>query len=242
MVRGTHIVEDLPGYVLGCLEAEEVRRVEDHLEDCEACRRELSAYQDVAARLAASLVQIDPPERVKRELMARVEGARLSRKRAGEKSSWRTRLLGGFRRLSPAWGAVSLALILVLGVSNLFLWQQVQELKSSQGESLQVVSLSGTDVMPAATGIIVISRDGRHGTLVVDQLPDLGEESEYQLWLIRDGQRTSGAVFSVSEEGYGAVYLSSPDPLNSYASFGVTIEPKGGSTEPTGEKVLGGDL
>jgi anti-sigma-K factor RskA len=242
MVRELHIVEDLPGYLLGCLEAEEVVRVEEHLESCEACRRELAAFQEVSALFAASLVQIDPPERVKRELMARVEGARPHRKRAGEKSSWWMRLMSGFRKVSPAWGAVSLVLILVLGVSNLFLWRQVQKLKSGQGESLQVVSLSGTERMPAATGIIVISRDGRHGTLVVDQLPDLGDESEYQLWLIRDEQRISGAVFSVSKDGYGAVYVSSPDPLSSYAAFGVTIEPKGGSAGPTGEKVLGGDL
>jgi len=242
MVRETHIVEDLPGYVLGCLEAEEVVRVEEHLKGCKTCRDELAAFQEVSAWLAASLVQNDPPERVKRELMARVETAGLQKIHEREKNSWWMRMVTGFRQVSSAWGAVSLALILALGVSNLFLWRQVQELRSLQDESLPVVPLSGTEVMPGATGIIIISRDGRHGTLVVDQLPELGDESDYQLWLIRDGQRTSGAVFSVGEDGYGAAYVSSPDPLISYASFGVTIEPKGGSAEPTGDKVLGGDL
>lgn len=107
---------------------------------------------------------------------------------------------------------------------------------------MQVVALQGTDLVPRASGLIVISPDGQHGTLVVDELPALDESQEYQLWLIRDGQRTSGALFSVSEDGYGNKWIDAPEPLTNYSSFGVTIEPAGGSPGPTGEKVLGGDL
>jgi len=31
-------------------------------------------------------------------------------------------------------------------------------------------------------------------------------------------------------------------PLDTYQSFGITIEPNGGSPAPTGKKVLGGNL
>ncbi|RJQ80137.1 MAG: anti-sigma factor [Desulfobacteraceae bacterium] len=34
--------------------------------------------------------------------------------------------------------------------------------------------------------------------------------------------------------------MLSPRPLNSYRTFGITIEPRGGSPGPTGSKVLGG--
>jgi anti-sigma-K factor RskA len=88
----------------------------------------------------------------------------------------------------------------------------------------------------------VVSLDGEHGTLVVDGLAALGEEQQYQLWLIQDGQRTSGGVFSVSEEGYGSLWISSPEPLSSYSTFGITIEPAGGSPGPSGDKVLGNAL
>jgi anti-sigma-K factor RskA len=62
------------------------------------------------------------------------------------------------------------------------------------------------------------------------------------LWLIQDGQRTSGGVFSVSDEGYGSLWISSPEPLATYSAFGITIEPAGGSPGPTGDKVLGSPL
>jgi anti-sigma-K factor RskA len=107
---------------------------------------------------------------------------------------------------------------------------------------LRVVNLAGTEFAPDASGIIVISQDGEHGTLVVDDLPDLGPEQQYQLWLIQDGERTSGGVFSVKQGGYAAKVIYAPHPLVDYGSFGVTIEPTGGSPGPTGEKVLGGNL
>jgi anti-sigma-K factor RskA len=99
-----------------------------------------------------------------------------------------------------------------------------------------------TDAAPKATGKLLISMDGEYGTLVVDGLPPLDAGHQYQLWLIRDGQRTSGGLLTVNAHGYGVLEISAPEPLVRYPSLGVTIEPMGGSPGPTGEKVLGGDL
>ena len=103
------------------------------------------------------------------------------------------------------------------------------------------MALSGSEAAPEARGIIYISADGRNGTLVVDGLPTLGEEQQYQLWLIVDGQRDSGAVFSVNLEGYRGQQIEAPRPLRDYGAFGVTIEPAGGSPGPTGQRVLASD-
>ena len=107
---------------------------------------------------------------------------------------------------------------------------------------MRIVMLTGTEAAPGVTGTIVITTAGESGTLVVDGLPSLDEARQYQLWLIRDGQRTSGGVFSVNPEGYGLLWISSPANLTSYGAFGITIEPAGGSPGPTGDKVLGGIL
>jgi anti-sigma-K factor RskA len=156
--------------------------------------------------------------------------------------SWRGRLNDFTRQLSPAWIWVSSLLILTLAVSNLFLWRQVRLLSASQAQVMRTVNLTGTEAAPGATGLLVISLNGQHGTLVVDDLPDLNDQWQYQLWLIdQSGSRTSGGVFSV-REGYGSVWVSSPQPLIHYPVFGVTVEPSGGSAAPTGEKVLGGEL
>ncbi len=125
---------------------------------------------------------------------------------------------------------------------NLFFWQQWNRSQSAVPDSLLSVRLEGTGPAPGATGVLVISRGGEYGTLIVDGLPALNASQQYQLWLILDGQRTSGGVFAVNPEGYGSLKVLSPKPLNAYQAVGVTIEPAGGSPRPTGEKVLGGNL
>ena len=77
-------------------------------------------------------------------------------------------------------------------------------------------------------------------TIRGEALLELDPQHQYQLWLIQDEVRTSGAVFSVSDKGYGSVQISSAEPLGSYSTCGVSIEPSGGSPGPTGKKVLGG--
>ena len=143
----------------------------------------------------------------------------------------------------PVWGLIGLLLILVVLLSGLWLWQQVSQLESTPpSEIMRIIPLKGTEVAPAASGLVVISLNGQHGTLVVDRLPIIDAEQQYQLWLVRDGQRDSGAVFSVNKDGYGSVWVSSPEPLSSYSTFDVTIEPAGGSSSLTGAKVLSGAL
>ena len=102
--------------------------------------------------------------------------------------------------------------------------------------------LAGSEVAPEASGIIYNSADGRNGTVIVDRLPQLGPDQQYQLWLIQHGQRTSGAVFSVDADGYRGLQIASPIPLQDYSAFGITIEPAGGSPSPTGQRVLGYNL
>ena len=137
----------------------------------------------------------------------------------------------------------SLILILALGINNFRLGQQVQQLsKPTPTLGYRIVHLEGTQAGQDASGLMVITDEGKAGTLVVDGLPALDATRQYQLWLIKDGKRTSGGVFSVDTNGYGAMVVISVLPLVEYPSFGVTVEPFGGSPAPTGQKVLGGNL
>ena len=148
-----------------------------------------------------------------------------------------------WERILPAWGLASLFLIVGLAASTLVLWQKVSQLEfAAVSGGMRAVPLSATDSAPNATGFVLISADGDDGALVVDGLPPLGESQEYQLWLIRDGQRTSGAVFSTDEKSYGGTRIRAPRSLLDYSAVGITIEPAGGSSQPTGVQVLRGPL
>jgi anti-sigma-K factor RskA len=239
MVFQKHVIDLLPAYALDCMDGEEATRVAEHLKRCHECQVELRAYQSVVDQLPLAVPQAEPSQQVRQALLRRIDPAPQVEK---QPSVW-IRFANYFKVATPAWGLVSLALVVVLLVSNLALWRQVNRFQSNPGTTaLRVVNLNGTQFSPGATGMIVISRNGEYGTLVVDHLPALSPEQQYQLWLIQGGKRTSGGVFSVSPEGYTSVVIDSPRALDAYGSFGVTIEPAGGSPGPTGEKVLGGNL
>jgi anti-sigma-K factor RskA len=242
MVVEPHVNELLAAYALDCLDEGEKEEVTRHLAQCVQCRAELGAYQEVAALLPFGGELVEPPPDLKARLMAQVQSQSRPNPPVSASPGWIDRLLHWSRQSAPLWGTLSLALVIFLGISTLLLWRQVRQMQAAQPPQMQFVRMTGTQAAPSAEGVIVISVDGDHGTLVVDKLPPLQAGKQYQLWLIDGGKRTNGGVFSVDQDGYGSLWVSSPRPLVSYGSFGVTIEPHGGSPGPTGQKVLGGGL
>lgn len=240
-----HVIDLLPAYALDCLDETETILVSEHLALCPECRAEWRAYQHTVDQLALAGPEAAPSPALKVRLMDRTRPAGQPVVRASSSPSgwgWLESFMG---RFGPGLVAAGVALILLLGISNFWLWQRLNQLETAQPELavMRTVPLAGTELMPLAHGLVVISIDGEHGTLVVDGLPRLDEYHQYQLWLIEDdGARQSGGVFSVDEEGYGALWVSSPASLSDYAAVGITVEPAGGSPGPTGEKVMGGDL
>lgn len=249
MLSHEQIVDLIPAYALDALDEQEASTVKEHLEACPSCRTELRAYQVIASSMPLAVPQYQPPARVKTALMERVAASQSeSQPQAAPQPapqaapSWLERfnafLRGGFGPLRLA----GLAAILVLLASNLLLWRQVADLRAAQPEMLGVINLTPAGNDPYATGVIIVSADRSHGTLVVDNLRLLPEDQQYQLWLVKDSYRVSGGVFSVDDEGYGALWVHSDEPLGNFTSFGITIEPHGGSEYPTGERVLMGGL
>jgi anti-sigma factor RsiW len=245
-VEHEEILELIPAYALNSLDADEAALVSQHLAGCEICLAESAAYEAVIDVMPLAAPDARPSPALKGRLMAQIKNEPVSDLAAPPtpsilERSWGQQLSEAFQNLltGPRWRPVGLLIIIALVIGNVFLWQQ---LNAPDPNAWQRVRLTGTEIAPEARGIIYISADGRNGTFIVDQLPQLDPEQEYQLWLILDGQRTNGAVFSVDDDGYRGLQIVSPLPLQDYDSFGITIEPAGGSPQPTGERVLGYNL
>jgi anti-sigma-K factor RskA len=238
MSNETHVLDLLPAYALGSLDSDEMGRVEEHLLSCLICRKESNTFQIAANQLSFAAPMVVPSPDLKDRLMQRVQAARPQPRAPIQvpSRSWLERLL-------PAWSLASLFFIFVLAGFNIFLWQRLNQLETfTSPGGMRAVPLSASDPASRATGFVLISMDGDSGALIVDGLPSLGESQQYQLWLIRDGQRTSGAVFSTDEKSYGGTRIRAPGSLLAYSAVEVTIEPTGGSSQPTGDNVLGGPL
>lgn len=235
MMEDKHALESLPAYALDSLDATEAQAIAGHLASCHICRSELRAFQDVAGQIALTAPQTVPSRELKPRLMERIQGLDLS---PSKQERWR---FSG--RLLPFGAITSLVLIATLAVSNLLLWQRLNQMEVLTGPlGMRAIALENTDAAPTASGFVVMGADGNNGVLVVDELPALDAQREYQLWLVRNGDNTSAAVFSVDESGYRGMRIEAPQNLLVYSSVRVTIEPTGGSAHPTGEPVLVGSL
>jgi anti-sigma-K factor RskA len=242
----THITDELAAYALNILDAEEAATVAAHLERCPVCQQELQTYQELIGLMAATVPTVMPPASLKQQLMHSINQEKRaatavadptppSRPPTPTQTSWWHILRDWFQQ-RPILQPVLLLLVAVLLVSNFQLRQRLAEADRPAG--FGTITLSGSAETAAATGLIIISGNGLQGTLVVQDLPMLPESQAYQLWLIKDGHPTSGGVFNVNENGYRAVWVVSEDPLASYTSFDITLEPADGSTYPTGRTVL----
>jgi anti-sigma-K factor RskA len=231
MVAGRHVLDLLADYALGSLEETEARRVAEHLASCDACRAELAELETLTGLLAFGAADAQPAESVRRRLMERVPHQQPVRVRQpAAPRPWMVR---------PLWAIVGLVVIAVLAISNGLLWQRLLALDQARGQlAMRAIELHSTGLMPGAGGYVIIGTDGQNGAVVVDQLAELSSDQTYQLWLIRAGQSTSGALFTVDETGYRGARIVAPDSLLTYNSVQITIEPAAGSAAPTGQLVL----
>jgi len=236
--------EDIPAYALGALDADETAALEAHLLTCESCRQELADYRGVSDNLLAALPPRQPPAALRDRLRDRLRAALPSaqQKAAPRRPAW------SFGRL-----ALGAGLVLLLAL-NLFSFLQLRDLQRQQAQLLQQVqqdqaalamlSYPGTQSFPIeagqVSGTLLLDRDRNAGMLIVWDLPPLPADQTYQAWLVQpDGIRVSAAIFRPQNtDAYTVGMISAPQSLDTFSSLGVTVEPAGGSSGPTGERVL----
>ena len=113
-------------------------------------------------------------------------------------------------------------------------------MSSSPGASVNM--LSGTGPASSARGLIMASRTINRVLLLVVDLPPLPYDRVYQVWLIKNNRRYNSGWFTVDSTGYGQTVIIPVAPFWEFDAAGITIEPSGGSIDPTGANVLKGDL
>jgi hypothetical protein len=95
-----------------------------------------------------------------------------------------------------------------------------------------------TDATPTAT--LFVAPDHQHWYLRIDGLEPSPEDRAYQLWFITDtGARVSAGTFD-PRPGVRTELTSETMPSGTVA-VSVTLEPRGGSAEPSGPPLLYGD-
>ena len=257
-------------YLLGAIDERERRLMDSHLESCGACSVALHGDGETVASFAFELAQLEVPSQVKRRLFKRVErNGRLARVASRLVMQAEAYSRGFSQAFMPHVGK-AVALVLIVGVVLAGVWfndrlnsvsqinndladQLVASVKNQQKMAMDMLDmfnepgasvslLSGTGAWTSARGRMTVSRSGTKAFLLVVDLPPLPADKVYQVWLIKDRAKYNAGWFTVDSTGYGQTVIIPVAPFWEFEAAGITIEPAGGSLDPTGVNVLKGDL
>lgn len=251
-------VEHIPAYVLGALDGKEEVRIIRHLDRCPHCRVEYQVYQEIAAALAYAVPPRDPPSHLRTAIHTQIAPTpdAVSVRMSGRSA------LAFPLRLRPSSGWLSgLALITIALVLwwNTRLHRHVQALDTHTTLAENFISMvihyqmnpqayamhevSGSNPGTTIWALLLYRRQQGYGMLFVEGLPALPRNRVYQVWFFdSQGKRISGGIFRSTRDGRAIVEVRLPFPLERLSAIGITQEPKGGSLQPTGIRVLDGEL
>lgn len=235
-------------YAVNALTEDEREEFERHLAQCPDCAREVLELRETAARIGAATAA-DPPEELKQRVLNEIRRTRQLPPPAGgahtaaapkKRNTWGT-------RLALAAAVVGIALAGAFGAIALRNHNEMQDMQRQLADGQQ----RGTEMaaVMAAPDAKMHTSDGTgmNATAVMSQNMGrsvfLGSTEQnpppqhvYQLWFIGEyGYQSAGLL----TEGQNGRMEPMVGPLpDGTAAMGVTVEPSGGSPQPTTDPIL----
>lgn len=235
-------------YALNALSAEEQARFEQHLATCAACHSELSELQATAARLADA-TWAAPPAGIKARLMDAV------RRTAQDRPLRASPTHSGPGRWLPSLLAAAAVLAVVASLGAFFVERDrlgdAQQQQRAAAERLSVLEqqedavasvLSAPDVRIRSATLdnggsvrVIVAPSLNSALIAMDDLPILGDRYSYQIWRVGRGDPVSGVVMPADAQHRSGTQLL--DHLGKTEAIAVTVEPQGGSSQPTSDPI-----
>jgi hypothetical protein len=104
------------------------------------------------------------------------------------------------------------------------------------------ISVKGTDVQPRVHGQLIADPNEQSAVLIISGLPKLEANKTYQVWLGSGDTMVSAGLLSIDANGQGVVVVTSNESIGSFNKLGISVEPQGGSPQPTGDIVVFSDI
>jgi anti-sigma-K factor RskA len=102
----------------------------------------------------------------------------------------------------------------------------------------RIIAMVG-DETPQANAKVVWDTKAQQWAIYIFDLPAPPSDKDYQLWYVTQNAKISAAVFRTNEQGQSVLKLTlPPEALVGLAATAVTLEPRGGSPQPTGKFYL----
>lgn len=211
-------------YALGIAMDPERGEISEHLSRrCPQCTAGVKDAMAAVTSLSSAVKMAEPPARLRRRIVSMVTPENA----APEKKAW-----------LPAWlpwsvaGALAIVLVSIVLPSRLHPPVRQTRLEEALGILNDPLAKDVTFGVPAARGRVFVS-PSKGVVLIAAQLPALDAGKTFELWVIpaTGGNPIPSGLFRGNDDS-SAIFVR-PGPADRIAAVAVSVEPEGGSPQPT---------
>ncbi len=210
-------------YALGALPENEEREMKLYLADHPDRRPEVEELSSLSNLLAFSPPEHEPPTTLRRNIMNAVQAEAGEQGIERQSTLQRLRSYVGIQRL--ALGAAAVVLVALVS------WNVALQ---SGNDEMQTYELQGSGAAQEVQAEVVETKEDRF-VLVAENMPSVAEDQTMQIWVIQNGKPKSAGTFR-PDDGLAASPVTRP--IQGAEAVAVTVEPAGGSEQPTSDPVL----
>jgi anti-sigma-K factor RskA len=256
MLSFRHELHILTGaYALDALEdAAEQDRFARHLRRCGACAAEVRGLREVSTTLAFAAAE-EPPPGMREHVLAMAERTRQLPPELSSRHRRRTRLAWPqlpwvhgpwLQGLVAATAVIAIVAAVVFGIGQSDTRQQLSQARAQNAAIAAVLAAPDARTVSGATSLggtttVVLSAKLSELVVTTSGLPALADGKVYQLWLIGPAPTAVTAVRSAGLLPSATARLTAPylaSGLVQGDKLGITVEPQGGTTQPTTTPIL----
>jgi anti-sigma-K factor RskA len=239
-----HDLHSLSGaYALDALDPGAERdRFTRHLSRCQSCASEVRGFREVATAMAFAVTTEPPPGLRDQVLAAAARTRQLPPEIRTHARSRRTRTrVPWVPWLSGVVATASIVVAVLFGFAQAHTQDELNQVRAeNQAISLLLsapkAKLLTYPVTHGGTATVVLAADRHELAVVTTGLPALPSGKMYQLWLIGKPAITSAGLLPPAKDGQTPPVLATGVVKGD--ALGLTVEPAGGSAQPTTKPIL----
>ncbi len=247
------MLDDVAVYALGALPPAEAAKVRAHIAGCRRCAREYASLKAAAALIGVSAettgdAENGPSTLLKPRIMAKVRAS---------KTPPSVTLPAPASRM-PAWPAylVAAACVVIAIVSSMWNVALVSQLRQAQQEIARtsqrsdtlaraledqrttLSDLMGSDAKRYAANDGEVVMRGNRAYIAMHDLPQPPRGKVYQAWMLPKGATKMVPSLTFVPDAHGVAIVTLPSDAKALSAVAVSVEPDGGSKQPTTKPVL----
>jgi len=239
-----HDLHSLSGaYALDALEPGAERdRFTRHLSRCQSCASEVRGFREVTTAMAFAAAEEPPAELRDRVLAAAARTRQLPpeiraparRRRTPPRAPW-------VPWLSGVVATASIVVAVLFGFAQAHTQDELNQVRAENQAISLLLSAPRAKLLtyPVTNGgeaTVVLAADRHELAVVTNGLPALPAGEVYQLWLIGKPTITSVGLLPPAKDGQTPAVLATGVVKGD--ALGLTVEPAGGSAQPTTKPIL----